>query len=345
MIRTIMAAVLVACIFSLAAQEQSFARAGLAKDALPRNAPANVTIHQIDNSVQLGWDAFPGASAYKVYSSAFPDAGFVEDQTGVFNGTSWSTDISDEKRFYYVTYVSPIPDDFVLVQAGTIYPPDGDYQSGLTVSNPYYVDRYEVTSADWNAVMGTGGGDNFPKAYVSWLQFIEYCNLRSMQEGLTPCFSYLNYGTNPNDWPAGWKTTAANRLNVSCDFSAIGYRLLTDAEWEFAGRGGLETQGYIYAGSDDINVVGWWIGNNPYPDHASQVGLLAPNELGIFDMSGNMHEFCWDAVSAYGFDWNSRLRGGGWNGGDWGCAMWHRYYSNPANSTNYIGFRLGITAP
>jgi formylglycine-generating enzyme len=326
--------------FCLAAQNNGIERAGLADVKNTRNPPTNVSIYCTETTVQLSWDTVPGASSYKVYSSVLPDADFSEDLTGGFLGTIWSAPLAGEKRFYYITAIKSIPAGFVFVEAGTIYPPDGDFTAGLTVSSSFYIAKYETTTAVWNAVMGGGSGDNMPKVYVSWMQVIEYCNLRSMQEGLTPCFSYLTYGTNPANWPAGWKNLEANRMNISCNFNTDGYRLPTDIEWEYAGRGGQETQGYVYAGSDDILVVGWCYTNCPYHDHGMLVGLLAPNELGTYDMSGNQHEWCWDAVTLYGVNWNTRLRGGGWNGGDWGCAMWHRYTSNPVGTGNYIGFRL-----
>ncbi|MCB5246564.1 MAG: chitobiase/beta-hexosaminidase C-terminal domain-containing protein, partial [Candidatus Cloacimonetes bacterium] len=96
----------------------------------------------------------------------------------------------------YTIELPPPPENFVFVPGGTIYPAEGIYTDGLTVTS-FYIDKYELTNAEWEAVMGSGGGDNYPHACVSWFGAIEYCNRRSLQEGLTPCYSYLDYGTNP----------------------------------------------------------------------------------------------------------------------------------------------------
>jgi formylglycine-generating enzyme required for sulfatase activity len=112
-----------------------------------------------------------------------------------------------------------------------------------------------------------------PVAGVDWYDAVKYCNWLSEKEGLTPCYD------------------VKGRLS-QCDFSADGYRLPTEAEWEYAARGGQRSQGYIYAGSDNVDDVGWYEGNSgkqTYP-----VGQKQPNELGLYDMSGNMWEWCWD---------------------------------------------------
>jgi len=221
----------------------------------------------------------------------------------------------------------PIPDNFVFVEGGTV--------AGITVGD-FYIDKYELTNSEWNAVMGSGGGDNYPKAYVSWFNAIEYCNRRSMQEGLPPCYSYLSYGTNPDNWPAGWNT---NPSNVSCDWSAIGYRLPSEAEWEYAARGGLQTHGYTYSGSNDLTLVGWYYGNSGYNSHP--VGQLAANELGTFDMSGNLWEWCWDVFSG-----SFRvIRGGGFTDIADYCTVSGRSYLDATYSYSDFGFRICRVSP
>lgn len=224
----------------------------------------------------------------------------------------------------------PMPENFVFVEGGTV--------AGITVSS-FYIDKYELTTAEWNAVMGSGGGDNYPQAYVSWFGAIEYCNRRSMQEGLTPCYSYLTYGTNPADWPAGWNGSYLNHVNINCDFTAIGYRLPTEAEWEYAARGGLQTHGYTYSGSNDLNAVGWYDGNSGGSAHP--VGQLGPNELGTYDMSGNLWEWCWDVI--YGSD--RVLRGGSWYYSAAGCAVSYRGSNAATGTGSYIGFRCLRVSP
>ncbi|MCB5266985.1 MAG: formylglycine-generating enzyme family protein [Candidatus Cloacimonetes bacterium] len=241
---------------------------------------------------------------------------------------------------YVLQFVAddPTRENFVFVEGGTV--------AGITVSD-FYIDKYETTQAGYQAMMGTnpasgsGVGDNYPVYNVSWFNAIEYCNRRSIQEGFTPCYSYLSYGTNPADWPSGWNTNDANHVNVNCDFNAIGYRLPTEAEWEYAARGGLNTHGYTYSGSNDLNAVGWYSGNSGGSSHP--VGQLAANELGTYDMSGNLWEWCWDRYSPTS---PFRVRRGG------SCGSYANYstvsdrFSNYATSADsFIGFRICRVSP
>ena len=107
----------------------------------------------------------------------------------------------------------PLPENFVLVEGGTF----NNGTSDVTISS-FYIDKYELTQADYQAVIGVnpsssyGVGDNYPVYYVSWFNAIEYCNRRSMQEGLTPCYSYSTYGTSLDNWPTGWNTNSNNQI-------------------------------------------------------------------------------------------------------------------------------------
>jgi formylglycine-generating enzyme required for sulfatase activity len=240
----------------------------------------------------------------------------------------------------YTIELPPPPENFVFVPGGTIYPTTGTYTDGLTVPS-FYIGKHELTNAEWNAVMGTGGGDDYPHAYVSWFGAIEYCNRRSLMEDLPPCYSYLDYGSNPDDWPSGWNTDINNHLNVSCVWTAIGYRLPSEAEWEYAARGGLQTHGYTYSGSNDLDLVGWYSGNSSYTSHP--VGQLAPNELGTYDMSGNLWEWCWDRYSPTS---SGRVPRGGSLDYDAGyCTVSLRVGSYATLSVNGVGFRICRVSP
>ena len=184
------------------------------------------------------------------------------------------------------------PEGFVLVEAGSFImgAPLGERgrknderQHTVRITRDYYISRYEVTQEEYLSIMGSlpvnqnGINDNYPVA-ASWYDAVEYCNKLSLKEGLTPCYS-------------------GSGDSIRCDFNANGYRLPTEAEWEYAARGGHEAGDYnIYAGSDNIKSVAWYgYTNQTY----HPVGQKEPNELGLYDMSGNEFEWCWDWYGEY----------------------------------------------
>ena len=251
----------------------------------------------------------------------------------------------------------PMPENFILVEGGTF----NNGTSDVTISS-FYIDKYELTQAGYQAVMGTnpsyfGGNPNRPVEIVSWFNAIEYCNRRSLQEGLTPCYSYSTYGTNPDGWPSGWNTSYSNHTNVSCNWTANGYRLPTEMEWMFAAKGGNQSQGYTYSGSNDLNDVGWYWDNWGSANNSTHsVGALAANELGTFDMSGNVWEWVWDIYGSYpsGSQTNptgansgsSRVfRGGGWGSDALGCTVSFRNGYNATGSSYILGFRCVRVSP
>ncbi|MDR2193311.1 MAG: formylglycine-generating enzyme family protein [Treponema sp.] len=164
----------------------------------------------------------------------------------------------------------------------------------VTISKAFSIGKYEVTQKEWRDVMGTtvrqqrdkedwglaGEGDDYPMYYVSWLEAVEYCNRRSVKEGLEPAYS-------------------GSGDAIRCNFNASGYRLPTEAEWEWAAKGGgKDPLEYDYAGSNDAGNVAWYGDNSEYSTHP--VGTKLANSLGIHDMSGNVLEWCWDWYDSYG---------------------------------------------
>ncbi|MDD2230854.1 MAG: SUMF1/EgtB/PvdO family nonheme iron enzyme [Candidatus Cloacimonetes bacterium] len=198
----------------------------------------------------------------------------------------------------------PAPANFVFIPSGSFIMGDSygvgsssELPTHNVTLNSYFIGKYEVTQSEWASIMGSnpasgyGRGDNYPVYYISWYAILKYCNLRSIAEGLAPVYS-INGSTNPVDWGAV-PTSGSGTWNAAiCYWSANGYRLPTEAEWEYAARCATNTPDYLYSGSDDINAVAWYGSNSSNITHL--VGTKAPNGFDLYDMSGNVRELCWD---------------------------------------------------
>ncbi len=265
------------------------------------NPPSDVSITKVAATLKISWTAVANAAGYHVEgsnttsSSDFTDISSSGSFSTVGSTISWTITPSVPYHFYHVRSqgISILPFSYATVTGGTF----NNGTSNVTIST-FKMDLYETTQGDYQAIMGNnpaqvyGVGASYPVYNVSWYNAINYCNLRSMSEGLTPCYSYLTYGTNPNSWPSGWWGTGSNHTNFSCDWSANGYRLPTEMEWKFAARGGNLTHNYTYSGSNTISDVAWYYTNATSYSHV--VGTKAANELSICDMTGNVCEWCWD---------------------------------------------------
>lgn len=251
----------------------------------------------------------------------------------------------------------PIPADFVYVNGGT-YTMGNTLGGGSSNEFPlhqvtlssFLVSVYEVTSSDWFTVMGSGGnpGSLSPKQ-TNWYGTIAYCNKRSIAEGLTPVYSINGY-SNPDYWGAIPSSSNATWNAAVCNWSANGYRLPTEAEWEYAARGGVTAPDYTYSGSNNINLVACWIGNSGQYQNVINVGNYAYNGLFLYDMTGNVNEWCWDWYSEYTSEGQANptgpntgtyrvMRGGSANTYEDGCRISKRTYGGPTASDR-VGFRL-----
>ena len=179
----------------------------------------------------------------------------------------------------------------------------------------------EKADASWKNPYFTQS-DREPVVLVSWYDAIAYCNWKSQNEGRPPAYAYKG-AKDFRTWPSGWNTKTHNE--ISCDFSATGYRLPTEAEWEYAAKGGQAAKSLsvnaVYAGSASLDQVAWHSGNSGSRTHP--VGEKAANALGLYDMVGNVWEWCWDWYGGYASGSQSDpagapsgvnrvLRGGGW---------------------------------
>jgi formylglycine-generating enzyme required for sulfatase activity len=279
---------------------------------------------------------------------------------------------------------SYVPTGMVLIPAGaftmgnsmTADTDIGDAATRTVTLDAYYMGKYEVSKSEWDEVRtwglsngytdlaaGSGKAYNHPVQTITWYEMVKWCNARSQKEGLTPVY-YTN-----DAQTTIYKTGDVGVTNAQVNWTASGYRLPTEAEWETAARGGLSgkrfpwgdtishSQANYYASSSYTYDVSGSV-NNYHPTYAmgstpytSPVGAFAANGYGLYDMAGNVWEWCWDwyGHDASGSQTNPRgatsgtsrvHRGGGYHIKANTSRVAHRSRSGPAYSSVHFGFRV-----
>ena len=289
--------------------------------------------------------------------------------------TCGHSEVSEEAEHTFVEEVCT--ECSLFVPAGFVYIPEGSFKMGsnagdnskpvhdVTISKGFFMGKYEVTQKEYLEVMGKWGGtepsetygkgNNYPAYYVSWYDAVVYCNKRSIDEKLEPVYKKGDE-TDPAEWREIPNSSDDEWNNITCDWDANGYRLPTEAEWEYAARGGNgTTEVLIWSGTDkedELENYAWYTSNSNGKTH--EVGKLKPNGYGLFDMSGNVWEWCWnwytdkydtekeggsDPKGASSGDIRVR-RGGCWFHSADGASVSFRSNSDPNFRGYILGFRV-----
>ncbi|MDR2150166.1 MAG: formylglycine-generating enzyme family protein [Spirochaetaceae bacterium] len=223
----------------------------------------------------------------------------------------------------------------------------------------FYMGIFEITQKEYFALMGTNPsvfkGDDLPVEKVSWYDAIEYCNARSIKEGLIPAYSIDKSRQDPNNKVQN--TLDPFKWTVSWDKNANGYRLPTEAEWEYACRAGTNTP--FYTGENITTAQANYDGNYPYNGHTqgiyrettTVVGSFPANQWGLYDMHGNVWEWCWDWYGIFTTSVQTNptgaatgsghvLRGGSWQELARDLRSASRTDASPTRRGMYLGFRV-----
>ncbi|MEQ8704246.1 MAG: SUMF1/EgtB/PvdO family nonheme iron enzyme [Phaeodactylibacter sp.] len=230
-----------------------------------------------------------------------------------------------------------------------------EYPPHTVTVGDFFLSRFEVTQAEWAALVpeytplyNRGTGPDYPTYRVSWYDAATFCNRLSLAEGRTPAYYF------DEDFTLAFDSLVGDQLayvDLYWDTTADGYRLPTEAEWEYAARGGAAGGGTLYAGSNDLDAIAWHSGNSSVS--SQPVGALAPNALGLYDMTGNVYEWCWDWYDSDYYEVSPSedplgppastvrtIRGGSWNTTPDGSRLANRLNFLPGARRTTFAFRV-----
>jgi formylglycine-generating enzyme required for sulfatase activity len=318
-------------------------------------------IQSFDGSGQIIFGAVTGATNYQLQTAPTP-TGVWSVAVGTVpptaaNAVTATVSTAGAMAFYRVaayTNVPPqVPQGMVAIPAGTNSGTDPDYGAySLTNAVSFYMDVTEVTKARWDEVLAwavtngynfdnftSGKGPDHPVVVVNWYVCVKWCNARSEKEGRSPCYT------------VGGNVFKTGQSEPDCNFSASGYRLPTNTEWEYAARGGLSnkrfpwgdtithSQANYYSRSSYSYDVSPTRGSHPtyatgFTPYTSPVGSFAANGYGLYDMAGNVWEWCNDKSGS-----NRNFRGGSWNNEALYLRFGYIFWIYPGTVLDSGGFR------
>ncbi len=368
----------------------SFVAEAIPSPEPPPLPPDGVTAKEGDRQVTISWDPSENAETYNLYYST--DKG-VSKTTGVkiqqVQSPYVMTDLENGQAYFFVVTAenqngestesqtasatpveTPPVQEMVLIPAGSFLmgDPTGSVSYALPVHtvqlNAFLIDKYETPYELWKEVYdwallhgyefdheGRNGSDamgtNMPVTTINWYDVLKWCNARSEKEGLDPV--YYTDATHTEVYRSG----EIDLSNDDVDWTADGYRLPKEAEWEAAARGGLD--GKIYPWGDDLSAeyANYNMGGTV------SIGLYPPNGYGLHDMAGNVWEWVWDRESE-DYTWagdpsidpigpdtgiNRIRRGGAYAYGSRYLACHERMFRVPTYNAYYFGFRCARNAP
>jgi len=339
--------------------------------------PVNAITENAQYSGTVAWNGSPSVfGASTVYTATIT----LKAKTGYtlqgvpanFFTVSGASSVSNSANSGVIRAVFPVTPYVTPTGIEMVWIPGGSFQMGddreeyyawpahtVTLTG-FYMGKYEVTQDQYQNVIGKNPSyltsnpakgeiqGNRPVEQVSWYDAIEFCNALSKKEGLSPYYSIDKVNQDPNNLG----NYDMFKWTVTCNTSANGYRLPTEAQWEYAAKGGNGSPGnYMYSGSDNIDDVAWY-NKNHGGRQTHEVGKKAPNALGLYDMSGNVMEYCWDWEGRYSSEAQIDpsgsavgalrvIRGGSWAREDYSARSVSRLYGGPGSSDAIeIGFRV-----